>query len=111
MTMGELRWIYVTLSVSIITSGFLSLTFKKTTEKIPLVIGRTGIAVLGGTFGTKLVAIQWDLAHVEEDVIILGAYTVGITMLSFFFGYQMLRLFDRKGSEIVEIIFDKWKSK
>jgi len=42
MKTGETRWVYVTFAASSLTSGFVSLMFKKPTDTIQLTVGRCG---------------------------------------------------------------------
>ena len=105
MTDGEARWIYVTMAVSGLVAGFLSLLFKART--IRSVVGRSGIAILGGIFATKPIMFWMNIQPNGLDVIELGAAAGLVTILTFFVGRQLLFLLDRKAPGLAQKIIDK----
>ena len=52
---GELRWIYVTLAVGVMTSAFLALLFKKATDTIQIVVGWCGLSIMMSMVDSKVV--------------------------------------------------------
>ena len=107
MTDGEARWIYVTMAVSGLVAGFLSLMFKARGETIRSVVGRSGIAILGGIFATKPIMFWMKIQPNGLDVIELGAAAGLVTILTFFVGRQLLFLLDRKAPGLAQKIIDK----
>jgi hypothetical protein len=88
LTDGEqARWIYVTLACSVITASFLALIFKKKDETMAIVVGRSGMSILGGVFGSKGIVqwLNWQSPH--SGVVILGGIAVAACIFSFIIGY------------------------
>lgn len=106
-TTGEARWIYASFAASVLTSGFLALMFKRTTETIRLVIGRCGFSVLGGILATRPVIHYFEMAEDSMDVVAISGMAAGVTVVTFFFGFAILNIFERVSPEIAEKWFKK----
>lgn len=102
MTTGESRWLYLTAAASIMMSGFLSLVFRRPDESIRLVIGRAGIATLGGIFGTKFVVHHYDLGIAIEDGINLAGIASLVCVTVFFVGIKALNILSTRADSILE---------
>lgn len=105
---AEARWVYVTLACSVITAGFLALIFKKQDETMRIVVGRSGMSILGGIFGSKGLVewLGWKAPH--TDIVILGGIAVATCIFSFIIGYVLLHMVNNKSSQIAKKIFDKF---
>ena len=108
MSQGEARYLYVTLAVSIVTAAFCAIVFKSRTENMRTVVGRCGLSILGGIFGTRYALHKEWLTVVDEDVIILGGQAIGVTIASFFVGFWVLHLLNRRGKDLADKVFAKW---
>lgn len=104
----ETRWIYVTLACSIITASFLALIFKKVDETMRIVVGRSGMSILGGIFGSKAVVTHFGWEAPNSDVVVLGGVAVSCCIFAFIIGYALLHVVNRKSSDIANKILDKW---
>ena len=104
----ETRWIYVTLACSVITASFLSLIFKKVDETMRIVVGRSGMSILGGIFGSKAVVSYFGWEQPNSDVVVLGGVAVSCCIFAFIIGYALLHVVNRKSSDIANKILDKW---
>lgn len=105
---GELRWICVTLTVSIITSSFLALIFKRTDETIRLVVGRSGMSILAGIFGSKYLAHSYSLTFAETDIVALGALSCICCIAGFIIGYVLLQTINKNANKLADAIMKKW---
>ncbi len=105
---GELRWICVTLTVSIITSSFLALIFKRTEETIRIVVGRSGMAILSGVFASKYLVHSYCLTFADNDIVALGAIACACCILGFIVGYVLLQMLNKNSDRIAEWILKKW---
>jgi hypothetical protein len=108
MSAGEVRWLCVTITVSIITSSFLSLIFKRSEESIRLVIGRSGFAILCGVFGTKFLVHKYQIAYANEDIVALGSVSCGVCIGGFIVGYALLQILNKNSQKLADKIFKKW---
>jgi predicted Co/Zn/Cd cation transporter (cation efflux family) len=108
MTHGEARYFYVTLAVSIVTAAFCAIVFKRQDEAMRVVVGRCGLSILGGIFGTRYALHKGWLTVVDGDVIILGSQAIVVTILSFFVGFYILHILNRNGKDLADRIFKKW---
>lgn len=111
MTEGDARWLYITFASSIMTAAFLSLVFKKTSESIRLVVGRSGLAIMGGIFGTKFVVSHTEAINVYNDGIALAGVACGVCIASFLVGFTLLGIISKKSEEISQKILDKYLNK
>lgn len=108
MTTGDTRWIYATFAASSLTSGFLSLMFKRADETIRLVIGRCGFAILGGILATKPTIHYLGLEVIaDNDLVSLAAMSSATCIGTFFVGYAMLALLEKSAPQIAEKWFKK----
>ena len=99
-----LRYLYLTLTVSILTSAFLALVFRKSNERIGLVVGCCGLSILGGVFGTRMVMHHANLETANEDIIYLMGFAGGVTMASFIIGFVFIQLLEKRANSIAERI-------
>ena len=108
MTSGELRWIYVTLAVGVITSAFLALLFRRQTESIRVTIGRCGISIMLSMFGSKVVVHYYKAQPLTEDVLMLSAIAMGVCIFGYFVAHSFLRALDKNsgsfGSQLIELL-------
>lgn len=105
---AQLRYFYATCSVSILTAFFMALVFRKQDETIRLVIGRCGLSILAGVFGTKFVIHYFSLKLVNADVIALMGLAGGVTIAGFIVGFALLKVADRKSNSIAGVLLKKW---
>lgn len=109
MTSGEVRWIYVTLAVGVMTSSFLSLLFKKDDETIRIIVGRCGLSIMLSIVGSKVVVYFYQIARVEEDVILLSGISMGVCIFAYFLGHSFLRALnknaDSQGKGMLDLAF------
>jgi hypothetical protein len=109
LTTGEVRWLYVTLATSILTSGFVSLMLKKPAESVQLVIGRCGLAIIGGVLATKPVInfMNYEEA-VKEDMILLALLAAVTCIATFCLSMQVFRAIERTAPKMVDKMFKKF---
>jgi hypothetical protein len=106
MTTGDSQWLFATGSVSVLVSAFLSLTFRRSSESIRVVIGRCGITILLSVFGTRFVVYYCKLAEVtKDDMMMLGAITMAVCLAAYFPGHSMIRGLDRQSNSIGQSLF------
>lgn len=110
LTVGEARWVYITLCMSIITASFLSLLFKRLDESVRVVIGRCGISILLGIFGTRALFHYYDLTLANDDSLILGGLSCLVTTVGFFIGYEILGILNSESRSITQRLVD-WFAK
>lgn len=108
MSEGESRWLFVTLTSSILTACFLALVFKRVDETIRIVIGRAGLSILGGVLGSHYIVRQYGLKIVDNDIVALAGVAAGVTMGGFIIGYPLLQLINAKSGTISQKIFKKF---
>lgn len=109
LTTGEARWLYVTLAASSMTSGFLALMFKKADETMRLVIGRCGLAVLGGVLATRPIVHHLGFEKVTEtDIISLGGLSAATCIGTFFIGHALLKVLEKTAPALAEKYFKKF---
>jgi len=101
MTSGEIRWIYVTLAVGVMCSAFLALLFRKPGESMRLVVGRCGLSIMLSVFGSKLVVHFYQIAGVDDDVLLLAGLSMGICIVGYFLGHAFLRALDTNSSSLI----------
>ena len=108
MTDGDARWLYVTLAVSSMTSGFLALMFKKHDETMRLVVGRCGFAILGGVLATRPIVHQLGFEQITQtDIISLGGLSAATCIMTFFVGFALLSCIERGSPALAEKWFKK----
>lgn len=105
---GELRWIFVTLTVSIITSTCLALIFKRADETIRLVVVRSGMAILSGVFGSKYLVHHYSITTADSNIVDLGAIACVCCIVGFILGFILLQTLNTNANRIVETVFKKW---
>lgn len=105
LSVGEVRWLLVTLTTSILTSSFLALTFKKPAEAIGLVVGRCGIAILGGVCATKLLVHYFKVNGADSDVIVLGGLSGASCLVTYTVGWALIKVMETKAPELANKIF------
>ena len=108
LTTGETRWLCVTFAVSFLMSGFLALMFKKPEDTIQLVIGRCGMAILGGIFGTYFVVDKFKIAAAQTDVIALGGISGFVCIICFLLGFVFLKMLEDRAPTLATKIFKKY---
>ena len=108
LTNGESRWLFVTITTSILTACFLALVFKRVDEGIRIVIGRAGLSILGGVLGSRYIVHQYGLTIVDNDIVALAGVAAGVTMAGFLVGYPLLQLINAKSGKIADRIFKKF---
>lgn len=106
MTTGEIRWIYVTLAVGVMTSAFLALLFKKDSETIRIVVGRCGLSIMLSVLGSKLVVHAYKITGVQEDVLLLSAIAMGICIAGYFVGHGFLSYLNKNSEAGGRGLFD-----
>lgn len=104
----QARWIYVTLACSVMTAGFLALIFKRQDETMRIVVGRSGMSILGGVFGSKGVVQYFGWQSPHSDVVILGGIAIISCIFSFIIGFVVLEMLNSKSSVIAKKLFDKF---
>lgn len=82
MSEGDVRWLFTTFGTSILAASFLAMSFRKPNESIRVVIGRCGITILFAVFGSKAVVYYYQFEVVHDDIMLLGAVTIGMTILA-----------------------------
>lgn len=108
LTTGEARWLYVTLAASSMTSGFLALMFKRADETMRLVIGRCGLAIMGGVLATRPIVHHLGFEKVSEtDIISLGGLSAATCIATFFIGHAMLSIIEKSAPKLAEKWFKK----
>jgi len=105
---GDVRWFCVTFTASILTACFLALIFKRVDEGIRLVIGRAGMAILGGVLASRYIVHHYGLKIVDNDVVALAGVAAGVTAVGFVVGYPLLQLINSKSGTLAEKIFKKF---
>ena len=108
LSTGEERWLYITFAASFMTSGFLAMFFKKPDETIRMVVGRCGLAILGGIFFTPLTAKYLEAKSLADDGIALAGFATLTCIISFILGVTLLRFVNSKSEEIINRLFVKW---
>ena len=108
LTEGDARWLCITAFISFLTSGFLSLMFKKVDETIQIVVGRAGIAILGGMFATRPVVHWFNLESVYTDAIYLAGVSAGVCVLMFFVGIQLIKVLEVSAPSLAKKIFKRY---
>jgi hypothetical protein len=108
MSAGELRWLCVTITVSIITSSFLALIFKRDEETIRMVVGRSGFAILCGVFGSKYMVHRYDLRFTDHDIVALGGVSCAVCIGGFIVGYVLLQVLNKNAPKLADKLFRKW---
>lgn len=108
MTEGDARWIYITITASILTACFMALIFKKTEESIRIVIGRSGLAILAGVLASRWMVHKFGIALVDGDVVALAGLAAAVTIGAFLIGYPLLQLINAKSGTIAKKVLDKF---
>ena len=103
-----MRYFYATASIAILTAVFLALVFRRTDETIRLVIGRCGLSILSGIFGTRWAIHYFQLQQTDADIVLLMGLAGVVTIAGFLVGFALLKIINRKASQIAEKIADKY---
>lgn len=107
VTTGEARWLYITFASSVLTAGFLSLIFKRTDETIRIVVGRSGLAILGGVLGSKWLVTHYQLENIHQDGIALAGLAAAVCLLAFVIGFALLKIIAKKSDQIAQRLLDR----
>jgi peptidoglycan/LPS O-acetylase OafA/YrhL len=102
----ETTWLFVTVAASTLTSGFLALVFRRPTEGIGVVIGRCGIAIMGGVLGTRIGVTAMHIQPAHSDPIYLAGVTTMVCAAAFFVGFALVRELDESSPKIAKRIMD-----
>ena len=108
LTDGESRWLFVTITSSILTACFLALVFKRVDETIRIVIGRAGLSILGGVLGSRYIVHRYALTSAENDIVALAGVAAAVTIAGFIIGYPLLQLINSRSGTLAEKIFKKF---
>lgn len=108
LTEGETRWFFMTGIVSLITSGFLALMFKKLDDTIQYVAGRCGIAILGGIFGTQPAVHYLSITTAETNIITLGGVSAVACTFTFIIGFTLLKLVESRSPAFADRILKRY---
>jgi hypothetical protein len=108
LTDGETRWIMVTFTSSILTAAFLSLVFKRVDETIRHVVGRSGLAILGGMLGSRYLVHRYGISFVDGDVVGLAGLAAAVTLVGWLIGYWLLVIANANGKKIADKLFKRW---
>jgi hypothetical protein len=103
---GDARWIYVTLSSSILMAAFLALVVRQSGETIQLTVGRCGIAILGGVLGTRLGIGLLNEEVIHSDMIYLAGVSSLFCVGAFLLGVAFLRAVDQSSTHIAKRALD-----
>lgn len=103
-----LRYFYATFSISILTAFFMALVFRRTDETIRLVIGRCGLSILSGIFGTRFAIHYFKLEKTGADIVLLMGLSGIVTIAGFLIGFAFLKVINRKASQIANKIADRY---
>lgn len=95
---SDIRWACMTVAVSILVSCFLSLSFRRPTESIKVVIGRAGITLVAGVFGTRALVHYYALKVVNEDIFLLGAVSSAVCIVAYFPGHSLIKSLDKESN-------------
>lgn len=98
MTDGETRWIYVTMSIAILCSAFLALSFRRSEESIRVVVGRCGMSCLLTVFGTRILVEAANLKVAHTDVLYLGGLSLAVCVASYTVGHGLFRSLDENST-------------
>ena len=108
LTDGESRWLFVTITSSILTACFLALVFKRVDETIRIVIGRAGLSILGGVLGSRYIVHRYAMTSAENDIVALAGVAAAVTIGGFILGYPLLQLINSRSGTLAEKIFKKF---
>lgn len=103
-----MRYFYATFSISILTAFFMALVFRRADETIRLVIGRCGLSILSGVFGTRAAIYYFALEKTGADIVLLMGLAGVITMAGFLIGFAFLKIINRKAGQIGERLAEKY---
>lgn len=103
-----LRYLYVTLTVSILTASFMALVFRRAHEGISVVVGRCGLSILGGVFGTRVLMTHFHIEAADRDIVYLMGLSGAVTIASFLVGVVILQLINKRATTIAERILARW---
>ena len=98
----------MTLAVSTLTAAFLALVFRRQHEGIATVVGRCGLSILGGIFGTRVLLHHFQIAGASDDIVYLMAISGGVTIASFLVGVVFLKLIEKRAAAISENILRRF---
>lgn len=111
MTEGEWRWLCISFTSSILMGTLLALIVKSPTDSMKVTVGRTGVAILIGTLGTREAVIHWGIEGFDADPIRLAGWAAGMTLAGMTIGYPFILLLNTKGKDIGKRLLEKWAGK
>jgi hypothetical protein len=85
----------------------LALILKSPTDTMKVTVGRTGMAILIGTLGTRELVIHWGIEGFQNDAIRLAGWAAGMTAAGMTVGYPLLLLANTKGKDIAKRLLEK----
>lgn len=96
LTTGDVRWLYATGAASLMSSGFIGLALRKDSDNVRVLIARTGLGIIGGVFGTKLLLHHFSSfdgirVQSETDIILLSGIATIVAGLTHIFGYAIIK--------------------
>lgn len=105
LTTGDVRWLYATGAASLMTSGFVGLALRKDSDTIRILIARTGIGIVGGVFGTKLLlhyfsSLDSIRVRSETDAILLSGIATIVAGITHIFGYAIIKSADDSAQNV-----------
>jgi hypothetical protein len=112
LTTGDVRWLYATGAASLMTSGFVGLALRKEGDSIRILISRTGIGIVGGVFGTK-VLLHWFSSlnqlriQTETDLMLLCGIATMVSALSHTLGYAIIKSADDSAQNIASRLLER----
>lgn len=107
-TEGEVSYLLFTFAVSIFTSVMLAFGFRKAAP-MPKVVSRVGFSVLGGVFATRIVAHKFGMNMEGEGALInLTGLAVVVCIVSYFVGWSLLKILDKRGDGIAGKVADRY---
>lgn len=108
---GEWRWLCITFTSSILMGTLAALIVKSPLDSMKVTVGRTGVAILIGTLGTREVVVKWGIEAFQDDAIRLAGWAAGMTLAGMTLGYPLILLVNTKGKDIARKWLDKWTGK
>lgn len=109
-TQGETRFVFATGVSSVFMAGFLSMMFKHPTkDTIQQVLGRFGISVMAGIFGTIPVLHYFGLEEkAEQNIHVLSGVSCVVCILFFILGVKVLQRLEKKGGIFADKIIRRY---
>ncbi|QJE94234.1 hypothetical protein [Luteolibacter luteus] len=108
---GEWRWLCIAFTSSILMGTLVALIVKGPTDTMKVTIGRTGVAILVGTLGTREIVIQWGIQAFQGDAIRLAGWAAAMTLIGMTVGYPLILLLNTRGKSIARRWLERWSGK